>query len=181
MSSSSIMMIKGTSLSALTEALQRYMPEVVGTLAKEYKFDQAAGLELLGDLSVQKEGKSRAVKAKRVVPKILLPFCGWFKMTGAAVRYNRGLFLNALTHAREIRSSAQLAWACVCGWHSTVRPHRERGNEGWKCLKVSRLSTTGTSWLRSMWPRIGNRWGKARMDHPWRAIRGGEDSQGSSC
>ena len=137
MSSSSIMMIKGTSLSALTEALQRYMPEVVGTLAKEYKFDQVAGLELLGDLSVQKEGKSRAVKAKRVVPKILLPFCGvvqddWCK----AVRYNRGLFTQC-TNACKGDSK----FCTTCMKHVSVDgiPQygliEERGNEGWKCPK----------------------------------------------
>ena len=88
---SSIMKINGTSLSALSEALRAYMPEV-SKLATEYNFDQEAGLKMLGELSVQKEGKSRGVKAKRVVPKILLPFCGVVQEDWCKVFANGGLF-----------------------------------------------------------------------------------------
>ena len=130
---SSIMMINGTSLSALTAALQRYMPEVVGALAKEYEFDQEAGLKMLGELSVQKEGKSRAVKAKRVVPKILLPFCGvvqddWCK----AVRYNRGLFTQC---TNACKGDSKFCTTCMKYVSVDGIPQygliEERGNEGW--------------------------------------------------
>ena len=84
---SGIMKIKGTSLKALSEALSLYMPEVVGRLASDYNFNADEALSKLGELRVEKEGKSRAVKAKRVVPSILLPFCGvveedWCKADG---------------------------------------------------------------------------------------------------
>ena len=127
------MMINGTSLSALTAALQRYMPEVVGALAKEYEFDQEAGLKMLGELSVQKEGKSRAVKAKRVVPKILLPFCGvvqddWCK----AVRYNRGLFTQC---TNACKGDSKFCTTCTKYVSVDGIPQygliEERGNEGW--------------------------------------------------
>lgn len=61
---SGVMIIKGTSLSALTKALQGYMLEVVGVLAKKYDFDQEAALKMLGELSVQKEDKLQAVKVQ---------------------------------------------------------------------------------------------------------------------
>lgn len=136
MSTTSIMMIKGTSLSALTEALQRYMPEVVGCLAKEYKFDAGAGVELLGELSVQKEGKSRAVKAKRVVPKILLPFCGvvendWCK----AVRYNRGLFTQCTNACKGEKFCKTCAKSVNEEGIPTYGLIEERSNEGWTCPK----------------------------------------------
>ncbi|MAH20698.1 MAG: hypothetical protein CMB96_04580, partial [Flavobacteriaceae bacterium] len=133
---SSIMKINGTSLSALSEALRAYMPEVVSKLATEYNFDQEAGLKVLGELSVQKEGKSRGVKAKRVVPKILLPFCGvvqedWCK----AVRYNRGLF----TQCTNACKGEKFCKTCVKSVNEAGVPTygliEERGNEGWTCPK----------------------------------------------
>merc|ERR1711871_111630 len=133
---SSIMKINGTSLSALSEALRAYMPEVVSKLATEYNFDQEAGLKVLGELSVQKEGKSRGVKAKRIVPKILLPFCGvvqedWCK----AVRYNRGLF----TQCTNACKGEKFCKTCVKSVNEAGVPTygliEERGNEGWTCPK----------------------------------------------
>ena len=90
---SSILKINGTSLNAVSEALKEYMPKVVGMLADRYKFSAVEALALLGEIGVEKEGKSQGVKEKRVVPSILLPFCGvveeeWCK----AVRYNHGLY-----------------------------------------------------------------------------------------
>ena len=131
------MMIKGTSLSALTEALQQYMPEVVSTLAKEYKFDASAALALLGDLSVCKEGKSRGSKAKRVVPKILLPFCGVVQDDWCmAVRYNRGLFTQC---TNACKGGSKFCTTCLKHVSVDGIPQygliEERGNEGWTCPK----------------------------------------------
>ena len=131
------MMIKGTSLSALTEALQQYMPEVVSTLAKEYKFDASAALALLGDLSVCKEGKSRGSKAKRVVPKILLPFCGVVQDDWCmAVRYNRGLFTQC---TNACKGGSKFCTTCLNPVSVDGVPQygliEERGNEGWTCPK----------------------------------------------
>lgn len=130
-------MIKGTSLSALTEALQQYMPEVVSTLAKEYKFDASAALALLGDLSVCKEGKSRGSKAKRVVPKILLPFCGVVQDDWCmAVRYNRGLFTQC---TNACKGDSKFCTTCMKHVSEDGVPQygliEERGNEGWTCPK----------------------------------------------
>ena len=135
--SMSKMMIKGTSLSALTEALQQYMPEVVSTLAKEYKFDASAALALLGDLSVCKEGKSRGSKAKRVVPKILLPFCGVVQDDWCmAVRYNRGLFTQC---TNACKGDSKFCTTCMKHVSEDGVPQygliEERGNEGWTCPK----------------------------------------------
>lgn len=129
-------MIKKTSLSGLTEALQSYMGEVVCKLAKEYKFDAAAGVELLGELSVQKEGKTRVTKAKRVVPKILLPFCGvvceeWCK----AVRYNRGLFSQCTNACKGEKFCKTCAKSVNEEGIPTYGLIEERSNEGWTCPK----------------------------------------------
>lgn len=129
-------MIKKTSLSGLTEALQCYMVEVVGKLASEYKFDAAAGVELLGELSVQKEGKTRVTKAKRVVPKILLPFCGvvceeWCK----AVRYNRGLFSQCTNACKGEKFCKTCAKSVNEEGIPTYGLIEERSNEGWTCPK----------------------------------------------
>ena len=131
------MMIKGTSLSALTEALQQYMPEVVSTLAKEYKFDASAALALLGDLSVCKEGKSRGSKAKRVVPKILLPFCGVVQDDWCmAVRYNRGLFTQC---TNACKGDSKFCTTCMKHVSEDGMPQygliEERSNDGWTCPK----------------------------------------------
>lgn len=120
-------------MSALTEALKRYVPEVVGALAKEYGFDEEAGLKMLGELKVQKEGKSRGVKAKRVVPKIIVPFCGvvqddWCK----AVRYNRGLFTQCTNACKK---DSKFCTTCLKYVSTDGIPQygliEERGNEGW--------------------------------------------------
>ena len=127
------MLINETSVSALTEALERYMPEVVGALAKEYGFDEEEGLKMLGELRVQKEGKSRGVKAKRVVPKIIVPFCGvvqddWCK----AVRYNRGLFTQCTNACKK---DSKFCTTCLKYVSTDGIPQygliEERGNEGW--------------------------------------------------
>ena len=132
----STMMIKGTSLSELTKALELYVGGVVSILAKEYGFEEAAGLKLLGELRVQKEGKSRVVKAKRVVPEILLPFCGvveveWCK----AVRYNHGLFSQCTNSCK----GEKFCKTCVKSLSEDGVPTHglieERGNEGWRSPK----------------------------------------------
>ena len=132
----STMMIKGKSLSELTKALELYVGGVVSILAKEYGFEEAAGLKLLGELRVQKEGKSRVVKAKRVVPEILLPFCGvveveWCK----AVRYNHGLFSQCTNSCK----GEKFCKTCVKSLSEDGVPTHglieERGNEGWRSPK----------------------------------------------
>ena len=127
----SVMMIKETSLSGLTEALKIYMQEAVGVLAEEYCFSKEEGLEKLGELRVAK--KSRAVKSKRVVPKIIVPFCGvveedWCK----AVRYNRGLFTQC---TNACKSGSKFCTTCLKNVSVDNIPQygliEERGNEGW--------------------------------------------------
>ena len=127
----SVMMIKETSLSGLTEALKIYMQEAVGVLAEEYCFSKEEGLEKLGELRVAK--KSRAVKSKRVVPKIILPFCGvveedWCK----AVRCNRGLFTQC---TNACKSGSKYCTTCLKNVSVDNIPQygliEERGNEGW--------------------------------------------------
>lgn len=61
---SGVMIIKGTSQSALTKALQVYMQKAIGVLAEEYGFSKEKGLETLGELSVQKKDKLQAMKVQ---------------------------------------------------------------------------------------------------------------------
>ena len=107
------------------------MQEAVGVLAEEYCFSKEEGLEKLGELRVAK--KSRAVKSKRVVPKIILPFCGvveedWCK----AVRCNRGLFTQC---TNACKSGSKYCTTCLKNVSVDNIPQygliEERGNEGW--------------------------------------------------
>lgn len=127
----SVMIIKETSLSGLTEALKIYMEEAVGVLAEEYCFSKEEGLEKLGELRVAKN--SRGVKSKRVVPKIVLPFCGlvqedWCK----AVRYNRGLFTQC---TNACKGDSKYCTTCLKNVSADNIPQygliEERGNDGW--------------------------------------------------
>ena len=127
----SVMIIKETSLSGLTEALKIYMREAVGVLAEEYGFSKEEGLEKLGELRVAKN--SRGVKSKRVVPKIVLPFCGlvqkdWCK----AVRYNRGLFTQC---TNACKGDSKYCTTCLKNVSADNIPQygliEERGNDGW--------------------------------------------------
>ena len=133
----SIMKIKGTSLDALSEALTVYMPEAVSVLANQYNFNADEALSKLGAFRVEKEGISRRVKVNRVVPKILLPFCGvvqddWCK----AVRYNRGLFTQC-TNARK--DDKKYCKTCMKSLNKTggtcYGDIEERGNEEWSSIK----------------------------------------------
>lgn len=59
-----IMMIKGTTTSELTKALEVYMPNVVSLLAKEYSFDAEAGMKLLGEFRVKNNCDPISMKTK---------------------------------------------------------------------------------------------------------------------
>jgi hypothetical protein len=93
-------------------------------------------LKLLGELKVQKEGKVRVAKVKRVVPEFLLPYCGvveeeWCK----AVRYNQGLFSQCTNTCK----GEKFCKTCVKSLNEDGVPTHglieERGNEGWRSPK----------------------------------------------
>jgi len=128
------MKISGTSLSKLSEGLKNYMRVAVGELSLSYNFDLEEGLSLLGEIVVEKEG-SRKVRAKRVVPSILLPWCGvvmedWCK----GVRYNRGLF-SQCTNAPKDGSYCKTCSKSVKDGVPSYGLITERNNADWCCPK----------------------------------------------
>ena len=129
---SSIMKINGTSLNALSEALMNYMPEVVGALADRYKFNADEALAMLGEIRVEKEEKSHGVKATRLVPSIILPFCGvveedWCK----AVRYNHGLYTQCTNACKGEKFCKTCAKSMSDEGSPTYGVIEERSKEGW--------------------------------------------------
>ena len=129
---SSILKINGTSLNAVSEALKEYMPKVVGMLADRYKFSAVEALALLGEIGVEKEGKSQGVKEKRVVPSILLPFCGvveeeWCK----AVRYNHGLYTQCTNACKGEKFCKTCAKSLSDEGIPTYGVIEDRSKEGW--------------------------------------------------
>ena len=128
------MKISGTSLSKLSEGLKSYMRVAVGELSLSYNFDLEEGLSLLGAIVVEKEG-SRKVRAKRVVPSMLLPWCGvvmedWCK----GVRYNRGLF-SQCTNAPKDGSFCKTCSKSVKDGVPSYGLITERNNADWCCPK----------------------------------------------
>ena len=128
------MKISGTSLSKLSEGLKNYMRVAVGELSLSYNFDLEEGLSLLGEIAVEKEG-SRKVRGKRVIPSILLPWCGvvmedWCK----GVRYNRGLF-SQCTNAPKDGSYCKTCSKSVKDGVPSYGLITERNNADWCCPK----------------------------------------------
>lgn len=125
-----VMKISGTSLSKVTCGLKLYVRSAVEVLSSEYNFDLEEGLGLLGDIVVEKEG-SRKTRAKRVVPSILLPWCGvvmedWCK----GVRYNRGL-LSQCTNAVKDGSFCKTCAKSVKDGVPSYGLITERSNADW--------------------------------------------------
>lgn len=128
------MKISGTSLSKLSEGLKNYMRVAVGELSLSYNFDLEEGLSVLGEIVVEKEG-SRKVRGKRVIPSILLPWCGvvmedWCK----GVRYNRGLF-SQCTNAPKDGSYCKTCSKSVKDGVPSYGLITERNNADWCCPK----------------------------------------------